>query len=84
MHCTRNISYSLLFSYIVCVCVCACVTEYDHSGVLDTVDKICSRTDILMCRLSADQMGGTTLGTFRARSSSTSEHGLQFFSIEVC
>ena len=42
------------------VCVRACVTEYEHSGVLDTVDKICSWTYILMYRLSADQMGGTT------------------------
>ena len=47
----------------VCACVCACVTEYDQSGVLgvlDTADKICSWTRILMYRLSADQMGGTT------------------------
>ena len=41
------------------VCVRACVTEYDHSGVLDTVDKICSWTNILMFRLSANKMGGT-------------------------
>ena len=50
-------SYSVV---CVCACVCACVTEYDHSGVLDTVEKICSWTYILMYRLSADQMGGTT------------------------
>ena len=53
--------YSLLFSYdSVRACVSACVTEYDHSGVLDTVHKICWWTNTLMYRLSADQMGGTT------------------------
>ena len=25
-----------------CVRVCVCVTEYDHCGVLGTVDEICS------------------------------------------
>ena len=55
----------------------ACVTEYDHSGVLDTVDKICWWTCILMYRLSADQMGGTT-STVDVTTNSTSSVMLSF------
>ena len=46
----NNVGYNCptLFNFVVCVCVCvcvrACVTEYDHCGVLGTVDKICSCT----------------------------------------
>ena len=39
-----GVSYSLLnlLCVFVCVCVCVCVfvTEYDHSGVLYTVEQI--------------------------------------------
>ena len=48
--CTVFLSYSLLNLLCVCVCVCVCVfvcvfvTEYDHSGVLYTVEQIYTST----------------------------------------
>ena len=78
-----NICIHIMLSCLIFRCVRVCVTEYDHCGVLDTVDEICSCTFIKIYRLSADQMGGATTSTRTVDVTTNSTVMLSFHSTGV-